>query len=194
MQQTLLPWLSSYGSLALFFLLALGIFGLPVPSETLLLLAGALVDQGDLRLAPTVAAAVLGSSLGITVSYTVGRLVGPPAVHTFGRLVHLSDDALPRLERWFERVGKWTLTFGYYIPGVRHVTAIVAGASRLPLAIFSLFAYSGAAMWSVTFLTVGYEVGARWPEVMQAAHRHIVAAAVVVLVLLVGWGWWQRRR
>ncbi len=188
---TLVAWLSQYGALALCGLLMLGVFGVPVPDETLLVIAGALVGKGDLPLAGTFAAAMFGSSVGISLSYLVGRLVGPPAVHRFGRFVHVSEGTLAWLEGWFERIGKWTLTFGYYIPGVRHATALVAGAARLPAGIFMAFAYSGALLWSATFLWVGYEVGDNWPIVLQTLRRHIWLAGVVAVALMLAWAWWR---
>ena len=49
MEQTLLHWIAQYGHAAIFGLLVFGIVGVPVPDETLLTLAGALVRHGDLR-------------------------------------------------------------------------------------------------------------------------------------------------
>ena len=48
---------------------------------------------------------------------------------------------------------------GYFIPGVRHFTAIVAGTSKLELHSFALFAYSGATLWVSTFVFLGYHFG-----------------------------------
>jgi membrane protein DedA with SNARE-associated domain len=190
---TLLDWLGRYGPIALCGLLALGVFGLPVPDETLLVIAGTLIGKGRLPPIWTFAAAVAGSSTGITVSYLVGRLVGPPAVRTFGRVVHVSDEMLMRLERWFERIGKWTLMFGYYVPGVRHTTALLAGAARLPVWVFATFAYVGAVLWSAAFLWLGYEVGDNWPAVLEAARRHTGLAAIAAFGLIMGWAWWRAR-
>ncbi|MDE3153679.1 MAG: DedA family protein [Acidobacteriota bacterium] len=193
MESTLLGWLSQYGPFALFGLLMLGIFGVPVPDETLLVIAGTLVGKGEMPLAWTFGAAIAGSSTGISLSYLVGRLAGPPAVRTFGRLVRVSEQTLVLVERWFERIGKWTLTFGYYVPGVRHLTAIAAGASRLPAGIFMAFAYSGAILWSATFLWLGYEVGDNWPTVLDTARRHIGLGAGVAIVVIIAWAWWRNR-
>ena len=197
MAQTVLAWLSHDGSLALFFLLVAGIFGVPVPDETLLVAAGGLVANGTLRMAPTAAAAVLGSSTGITLSFIVGRLIGPPAVGLAYRVMRLPDDLLQRVRHWFTHLGKWALTFGYFVPGVRHLTAIVAGASSLPLGTFALFAYAGAVIWSATFLAIGYAFGAQLPVVYDAIERHaeIAAALTALVIALVGcWWWWRRTR
>ena len=140
---TLLARLAHYGYVALFTLLVLGIVGLPVPDEALLLLAGYLVFTHELALAPTLAAAGLGSLCGITLSYALGRLIGRSVVHGLGRWVRVDPAHLARMQAWYVRGGKYLLLVGYYIPGVRHLTAYVAGALQLAPPVFALFAYTG---------------------------------------------------
>ena len=67
----------------------------------------------------------------------------------------------PQLAR---AIGRWSLVCGYYIAGVRHVTAMVAGASGLEYPIFAVFAYCGATTWVLTFLSLGYFLGDRWQD------------------------------
>ena len=198
MPALLLLWIEHYGIAAIFVLLLLGVFGLPVPDETLLTFAGVLVRQGRLPAIPTLVAAAFGSMCGISISYTLGRAFGLGIVDRYGRWMHVSRDDLRHVEQWLERWGKWTLTIGYFIPGVRHFTALVAGSSRLPRRTFAIFAYSGALLWTTTFITLGWYVGDRWEGVLTAAHRHLLAialvGAVVVSVYAVVHRWWLRRR
>jgi membrane protein DedA with SNARE-associated domain len=178
----LLHWISTYGVAALAVLLMLGVFGLPVPDETLLTFAGVLIREGELHFATTWTAAALGSMCGITISYGLGRWFGPAAVSRFGRWFHINQTDLVRVEGWLERRGKWTLTFGYFIPGVRHVTALIAGSSQLPPRIFAAFAYSGAVIWSLTFIALGWMVGDRWKPVLESVHRHVLTAVMLLMV------------
>jgi membrane protein DedA with SNARE-associated domain len=85
----------------------------------------------------------------------------------------------PGLERW----GAWGLLFGYFIPGVRHVTAYVAGTARLSLRVFACFAYTGALVWSGTFVSIGYLVGKEWQPFAEALHQHLLLVAVLLVVL-----------
>jgi len=190
----ILHWIADYGVTALFVLLMLGVFGLPVPDETLLTFAGALVRQGHLHLTSTLIAATVGSMCGITLSYTLGRTVGPGVVRRYGRYVHISPAQLTRVERWFESWGKWLLTIGYFIPGVRHFTAIVAGSSGLPRRLFAVYAYSGALIWSASFISLGWFVGDRYEVVLVTAHRHMFLAGAILAVLTAGYVFWWRRR
>lgn len=194
----ILPWIAHYGIAAIFVLLLLGVFGLPVPDETLLTFAGVLVRQAQLHFLPTVIAAALGSMCGITLSYVVGRTLGVGVVLRYGRWLHVTREDLRRVEGWLEHSGKWTLTFGYFVPGVRHFTAIVAGSTGLPARTFALFAYSGALLWSSTFITLGWYVGARWEAVLARAHRHLVVVGLALVVVIGAYAfahrWWMGRR
>lgn len=176
-----LQWISSYGPAAIFLLLFAGIFGLPVPDETLLTFAGVLVREGHVHFLTMWIAAMLGSMCGITLSYVIGRTFGPGAVTRFGRWFHVDRRDLARVEKWLEGSGRWSLTFGYFVPGVRHLTALVAGSSGLPPPIFAVYAYSGAAFWSLLFMSFGWMVGRRWEAALSALHQHIAVLAALLI-------------
>jgi membrane protein DedA with SNARE-associated domain len=191
--ETVLQLVTQYGHVAIFCLLVLGIVGLPVPDEWLLTFAGYLVYKGHFHYLPTVAAAFAGSACGITISYIIGRTGGLYLIHKYGRYVHLTQARLDRVHNWFERMGRWTLFFGYYMPGVRHFTAVVAGSSELEPHVFALFAYSGALVWVVTFISLGYFLGERWKSISEEIHGVLLwltIAAVAAGLLF----WWLRRR
>jgi membrane protein DedA with SNARE-associated domain len=164
LEQTVFHWITQYGYAAIICLLMLGIVGLPVPDETLLTFSGYMVFKGRLSFLPTLGAAAFGSICGITLSYILGRTFGLYLIHRYGSYLHVTDATLQRTHRWLEHNGGWSLFFGYYVPGVRHLTAYVAGTSRMSLAIFSLFAYSGAVLWSSSFVAAGYFFGDQWSK------------------------------
>jgi membrane protein DedA with SNARE-associated domain len=178
-------WVTSYGYVGVFALMMFGIVGIPVPDETLLTLAGFLVSRGRLSAIPTVATATLGSICGISCSYVIGRSLGTRFIVRYGRFLRVSGDDLDKVERWFERWGKWALPVGYFVPGVRHVIAILAGSSHLRPTTFAAFAYSGAFVWSTTFIGLGYFVGQDWRIVLAGLHRYVVLIATVVLLVVV---------
>ena len=157
----MLGWVTQYGSISLFFLTMLGIVGLPIPDETLLVFSGYLIYTHTLNPVFTFSMALLGSATGITVSYFLGRIYGLKLIHKYGRYFHFTEERFWKVHNWFERAGRWSLFFGYYIAGVRHLTAMVAGASALEYPIFAGFAYAGAFTWVLTFLSLGYFMGNR---------------------------------
>lgn len=180
MERELVAWLIRYGAPLLFFAQVFGIFGLPIPDELLLTVSGALAASGRLNLSTTVTAAIAGCLAGITLSYALGRFVGLPVLRSRLRS-HL--DTLDRAQRWFRRFGGWLLTFGYFIPGVRHVTAIAAGSGCLNYRTFVAYAYPGGVLWCVVFIGLGYFAGERWSEVAHAARTHLALAALIVAAL-----------
>ena len=185
-------WISHYGYAGLFALLMLGIVGLPVPDETLLVFCGYLIWKGTFHLFPTFLAAFGGSICGISISYLLGRTCGHLVISRYGRFIGVNHRRLDLVHRWFDRLGTWVLTIGYFIPGVRHFTALVAGTADLNWPAFSLFAYSGAAFWVGTFLALGYVMGEKWQESSAMFHKFALLAIVVALVL--GLAVWLFRR
>jgi membrane protein DedA with SNARE-associated domain len=185
---TLTYWLTHYGYLGLFSLLMLGIIGVPIPEETLLTFAGVLVYRGHLELVPTLAAAMAGSACGITVSYGLGRVFGIVLTRRFGRVLHVQPEKVEQVHRWFERVGHWALLWGYFLPGIRHLTALLAGATRVKYADFGLFAYAGAVTWSLTFVSLGTLAGRQWARISEQIHENLlIASGIVVFCLVVGY-------
>ncbi len=174
-------WILQYGYAAIFGLLMFGIVGLPIPDETLMTLVGYLIFRGTLHPLPAWCAAVAGAASGITLSYGIGRLGGRRVLRRYGPRFHLTPDRVQRAESWFHRYGRWTLVFGYFVPGVRHIIAILAGSSDLRLGFFAAYAYAGAALWSTVFLAAGYLLGEEWDRFPGVAHT--VAFAVVGLLL-----------
>lgn len=179
-----LHWITAYAYAGIFSLLVLGIVGLPVPDETLLTFSGYLIYKGQLHFVPTLFAAFLGSICGITLSYGLGFIVGVTVINKFGSFIQLTPDNLARVHSWFDRFGKWTLMIGYFIPGVRHLTAVVAGTSKLRWPVFALFAYSGGFLWSVIFITLGYFLGEKWAAMSAAVQHYLLIGSAVIAVIV----------
>jgi len=192
-------WISSYGYVGLAVLLMLGITGIPVPDETLLTFAGYMVFKGRLQLIPTLVSAFAGSCVGISLSYAIGRFPSLWLLRRMGhRLLKVSEERMEKAEAWFKRYGKWLLPFGYFVPGLRHILAIVAGGTRLGWSVFALFAFSGALVWSVTFVSLGYFLGENWQYAIAVVQRHIVLIVLPLVLLVAGilvwYGGFRRKR
>jgi len=199
MEQHVLAWISQYGYLAIFVLLAFGIVGLPIPDETLLTFSGYLVFRHRFVLPFAYAAALAGSASGITISYWLGRTFGLALIHRYGKYLRISEAHIQKAHAFFERAGHWGLTFGYFVPGVRHLTAYAAGMSDLAPAPFAIFAYSGACLWTATFISLGYFLGDRWHAVEGSIERYLGEIALACVIALAAylawrkWGWKPHR-
>jgi membrane protein DedA with SNARE-associated domain len=195
MEEQVLNWITQYGYIAIYLCLVFGIIGLPIPDETMMTFSGYLVFNGTLSLPVTFLTALAGSISGITISYALGRFLGITVVHKYGRYLRIDEAHIGKAHAWFDRVGHWALTIGYFIPGVRHFTAYAAGISELSPRTFAIYAYSGALIWVSTFITLGYFLGERWKSVQANIHHYLLWGGVAMGVLVIGYFvWWQWNR
>ena len=193
----------THAPIILFFLLIFGIVGLPVPDEFLFVFCGFLIHDHILSLKWIWLGGALGSMCGITFSYLIGRTVGLGLLHSrLGKLMHVTDEHIEKVHKFFDRIGRWALFVGYYIPGVRHFTALVAGTSRLEYRSFAMFAYAGACVWVTSFISLGYWLASRFSpadreKVFEAIHHNLTIIAIVggsLLVAILLLRWWLKRK
>lgn len=187
-QDLLLRFVTDYGYIGLFFALVFGIVGLPLPDELLMMFSGFLVSKGELRYATTVLVALSGSMIGMSLSYFIGYRYGMPVLQKHGRKFYLTPEKLEKAEQWFQRFGKWTVTFGYFFPGIRHVTALFAGISKWSYGTFLLYALPGGVIWVFTFIPLGIHLQEDWRTVAEVVRKFTWGIVIGVAILaLVGW-------
>lgn len=187
MKQFIMHLVATYGYPGIFGALVIGIFGAPIPDEILLSFAGYLSSKGEMRLHLVIITAFLGSVCGISLSYGIGRFFGLYVFERYGRYIRLSPERLASAHDWFGRYGKWTLAAGYFLPGIRHLVACLAGASRLKFSTFALFAYSGGLIWGSTYIVLGYYMGKDWSRLSERMHRHLLAVSILASAAVLGW-------
>jgi membrane protein DedA with SNARE-associated domain len=166
--------------------MALGIIGLPIPDETILTFAGYLVSKKDLQFIPTIISSFLGSISGISISFLLGRTLSTKVLNKLGRIFHIADKGMDKTKKWLESYGSWFFLFGYFIPGIRHLTALTAGITRINYYKFAGYAYVGGFLWSLTFILIGYFVGKKWMAYIEMIHNHfmIFLAAIILMILI----------
>jgi membrane protein DedA with SNARE-associated domain len=104
---------------------------------------------------------------------------------------------MERVHQWFNRIGHWALAVGYFIAGMRHLTAIVAGMSRLEFSSFAAYAWSGGAVWVLIFILLGYLLGDQWKIIAEMVDRdmgYALLALIVAAALTLGARELMRRR
>ncbi len=155
--------------------------GAPLPGETALLTGGVLAGAGHLSLPLVVAVAVAAAVTGDTLGYWLGRRGGRPVLTHRGPLAAFRAQALEHGERFFERHGPKTVFLGRFVPGVRVVAAVVAGASAMAWPRFAVYNVSGAFVWAATVASLASLVGpavaaALWIAALSAAVAGALAA------------------
>jgi membrane protein DedA with SNARE-associated domain len=164
--------------------LGLGILGLPIPDETLLALAGFLAFKGNLSFPHAVMAAFAGTICGISIGYLLGRGFGHPFLEKYSTKMKIDPEHLHKARMWYSRYGKFALFIGYFIPGIRHLTAIFAGISVMPYKVFALYSCAGGLLWTMTFVTMGYYLGENWKLVYTYSYRYILPIVIVATVIV----------
>lgn len=154
--------LEHFGYFGIILALIGGIIGLPVPDEMLLTYVGFNVYQGKLSYFLSLLSAFTGAIGGISFSYLLGIKLGLPFLRKYGPKIHINEQKINRSKKSFNKIGPFLLLIGYFIPGIRHVTAYVAGINNYSFKKFALFAYSGAIIWGFLFITLGRVLGKNW--------------------------------
>ncbi|RNB69058.1 DedA family protein [Brevibacillus panacihumi] len=193
-EQVLDVLVMKYGYLGIFGSLALGIIGLPIPDEVLMTYAGFAVARGTLLMPLAFLSAFLGAITGITISYMIGRKWGLPLLLRFGPYLHITEQKIASTQKLFTRYGPFLLVIGFFLPGVRHLTAYLAGMAVMDLRRFILFAYSGAFLWSMTFLQLGFALGKDWYRVAVYARHYGFWLLVIAVLIGLGVYVWRRGR
>jgi membrane protein DedA with SNARE-associated domain len=188
--QLLLFTITKYSYCAIFIALGLGILGLPIPDETLMAYAGFLAFQGKMNYLLTIMAAFLGTSCGVTIGYSLGRTFGNPFIKKYADRMHVHPNDIREAEKFYNKYGRFALFIGYFIPGIRHLTAIFAGTSLMPYGTFALFAYTGGFLWTIILVNIGYLLGEKWQYVYMYSHRFIISLIILsVIALSIGIYW-----
>jgi membrane protein DedA with SNARE-associated domain len=178
----LLLTIIEYSYIGIFVALGLGIIGFPIPDETLIAFAGFLSFKGKLSFFLTLFAAFLGASSGITLSYYLGKYGSAYISKKYPQKFTAYSGKLKEAEEVYIKYGEFALLMGYFIPGLRHFTAIFAGISNFPFWRFALFAYTGAFLWTTTFLVFGFILESEWYLVAHFSN-HIVEPIIILLAL-----------
>jgi len=173
--------------------------GLPVPGETAVLLAAAASSTGRLNVLLVWLVAVFAAIVGDNVGFGLGHFGGKPLFMRFGPRFGISRENYALTERFFDRYGGPAVMVARFIPVVRVVAAIAAGASGMRWERFLPWQALGACLWATFAVTVGYfgdralnfakpmlmeEFGRWWPFVTVAAVVLAFATVSVVSHLL----------
>ncbi|WP_123040182.1 VTT domain-containing protein [Cohnella candidum] len=175
--------LEQYGYWVLFFALLLELIALPLPGEFIMTYAGLIVYQGQLNWVLSIAVAGIGACIGMSISYWIGYRLGTPFFEKYGRRIHFGPDKLEHVSRWYERYGNKLLLVAYFIPGVRHMTGLFSGVTRLPFRKYAAFAYPGALLWVSLFISLGRLLGPKWEAYHHTINRYMVLSGILMTVI-----------
>jgi membrane protein DedA with SNARE-associated domain len=179
--------LESYG----YFVVALVILaegaGIPLPGETILLLAGAYAGAGNLDIRWVILAAALGAIAGDNLGYLLGRRGGRALLVRYGHTFRVGESHLARTEAFYARHGAKTVFFARFIAVLRTLSSLLAGANRMPYRRFAPWNAAGGIVWAVLIGSLGSVFGSQWRQVAHWIGRAgmLLALTALVAVLVV---------
>jgi membrane protein DedA with SNARE-associated domain len=185
MKEMMLSMIQHYGYAAVFVSMMLGVIGLPLPVEFLLLFAGSIVAAAHLQLHWLIAFAWFGAVTGMTVSYGLGKWIGIERISKVTRYVHLTEARLNLWAERFQRRGPILIVIGYFIAGLRHASPLLAGASGMAYPRFISYALIGGLTWIVSFSVLGQRFGHHWHSIVRLLHHPLMLIAGALIVVLV---------
>jgi membrane protein DedA with SNARE-associated domain len=185
---TLEPTLNHYGYLAVVALVLIEDFGVPVPGETVLILAAVYAGAGRLNIVLVALLGFFGALLGDNIGFAIGHFGGRPLAERYGRYIFLTPERLEKATSFFERHGGKIIIVARFIEGLRQANGIIAGISGLRWTRFLVFNAIGAALWVAVWTSVGYFSGSHIDTIYADATRYdkyLVVALVLVLAAYV---------
>ena len=184
--------LLAHGYLVIFAGAALDNFGLPASGDVVLLAGGFFANGGQAALPMVMLSGFLGATVSDHAVYWIGRRGGRPLIHRIlkARVLSFVLDAksLGRVERYFEEHGGKTVFVGRFGPGLRSMTPLFAGVSRMKYRRFLPYNLAAILAWSTAYGAVGYVFGEYWDEVLAVARSAgygFVALALFSIALYV---------
>ncbi|HEY3618598.1 MAG TPA: DedA family protein [Candidatus Sulfotelmatobacter sp.] len=168
--------------------------GIPVPGETILLLACFLAySEQDLQLPWIMVVATLAATVGDNLGFALGYYGGRPLLTRYQALFRIENKTVERGEELFARYGPVTVFLARFVFGMRVIAGPMAGVLRMPWRKFIIFNFLGAILWVTVISGVGYLFGQHWERLAGEVKRIDIAAAILLVIVAILL-WWRSRR
>lgn len=171
--------------------------GVPIPAMPTLIVSGALIADGRLRLETVALAALAAAILADSIWYFIGRAYGYRVLKTLCRVSLSPDSCVRQTESFFERFGAPSLLVSKFIPGFSTVANSMAGTARLGFPSFLIFDIGGIILWVGSSLFVGrlfHKAIDRVIEFLENLGGWSLVVIGSLLLLFVLMKWINRRR
>ena len=190
------PTLNRFGYLSLG-LVFLEDFGIPVPGETVLIIAAVYAGTGRLTIWLVALIAFIAAILGDNVGFGIGHFGGRPLAERYGKYIFLTPERLDKTAEFFNRHGGKVIVIARFVEGLRQANGIIAGITGMHWTRFIPFNMLGAALWVAVWVSIGYFSGSNIDSIYRTATRYEAFFAIAVVLLILAWiAWrvWKHRR
>jgi membrane protein DedA with SNARE-associated domain len=188
--------LLTHGYLVIFLGAALDNFGLPSSGDIVLFAGGFFANNGQAALPLVMLSGFAGALVSDNSVYWIGRIGGRPLIDRILKIrllqLLINEKSLEKVERYFESHGGKTVFVGRFGPGLRSMTPLFAGVTRMGYFRFVPYNVAAALVWAVVYSLIGYVFGQYWSELLAVARSF--GFSVMALVILVTVAFVLRRR
>ncbi|MFT9846612.1 DedA family protein [Aneurinibacillus sp. REN35] len=181
--RSVLTFLSDLG----YFGIAIGLMLEVIPSEIVLAYGGYLVAQGQINFIGAVIAGTIGGTIAQLFLYWMGYYGGRPFLEKYGKYLLIRKKEIDKAEEWFNRYGVGVIFTARFIPVVRHAISIPAGIARMSAAKFILYTTLAVIPWSILFVYLGMQLGARWEQIDEFARPFVQPLIWVAIISTVAY-------
>ncbi|MEK6974312.1 MAG: DedA family protein [Nanoarchaeota archaeon] len=177
-------FIDSVGYLGIFLLMVLESMIFPVPSEAVMPFAGYGAATGRFDFWLVVFIGSFGTIIGSLISYWIG-LKGEHMIRKYHKFFLLNEHHLNSAYDFFKKYGNSTIFISRFIPVVRHLISIPAGAGRMKLSKFVLFTFLGGFMWNFILTYFGYKLGENYSIISKySSILDLVVLTIMALVII----------
>ena len=182
------PLVRTYGLVGLFLDVLLESLGLPLPGETLILVAAGLAALGEMNIVAVAITATIAAVVGDNIGYLIGRKFGRGIIIKHGSRFGVTDERLKMVEQTVQKRGPLIVAVARFFVILRQLNGIAAGLAGMSWLRFLIANMIGAVLWVGTWCTIAYYVGTS-TSIVPFFWHHLSAIAMVavaaVLLLLI---------
>ena len=189
MLEFLTHFVEQYGYVAVALLVTIEGFGIPLPGETAVVVAAAFAARGSLNIVGVVISTTIGTILGGSGGYWIGRVGGRSLLERYGHLLRMDEKRLARTEAYFDRHGVKTVFFARFVALLRIFGSLMAGVAHMPFPTFTAVNAVGGLLWAATFSAVGYLFGRNLSKLDDYLGEVGIALSVLVVLGYVVYRW-----
>ena len=168
----------------------------PFPADVAVAFGAFVASRSGFRLPLVFLAAWFGNVVGALAVYELGRRYGARRFES--QLAGTkAEERDTRIRLMFARYGLPALFLARFIPGVRALVPLVAGALKLPPLASGIMMAAAAAIWYGAITLIAFRFGSSWAELSAWMANYTaavgVAATAILAVGLVVWAVVRRR-
>ncbi len=158
--------------------------GLVLPGGDYLLFATGLFCGShflDISLVPLLLLMIGAAFLGDLTGYLKGRWLGPK-LFTDNKSRFFKMEYLERSKQFYSKYGLFAFIMGRFMPVIRTLTPMLAGASGVPFSKFLIYNALGSIIWIGTLVPLGYFLGEAYPKLINYAGYFLILFVVIASV------------